>query len=348
VETCRPALSLKRHSLTYPALVLVLSTGCASSVDNRHRSSDQSGGLGFGQGELKFPSQDIAAKYKVAKASPESVEAVLDYGRAVVLFCLASLLDTSCTSCEGGLPTYKPRSQLNTNYWPVIEDALPMLEPFMEGRKLDAGQMELLVETKGRLLWLAGRSNEEQALIDSYALAHSTAITVVKRRLEILRESGDVYLSESQCNRSRARMKSAPESARLDLLTACVALHPNNGEARSDPADYATYLPNLSPDEAALYRTHLAQHCVERAGAEEERCAEACACEAKDSAKPVTSKCKRACGGCRKQIAQELLACKKLGEAPPEPAPASVRVGKSKKSRAARGRVLADEDAAQE
>jgi hypothetical protein len=219
----------------------------------------------------------------------------------------------------------------------VIEDALPMLDPFLEDQKLDPSQMEVLVETKGRLLWLAGRSAEEQTLIDEYAHAHSTAILVIKRRLEILREAGDVYLFESQCNRSRARMQSAPEAARLDLLTACVALHPNNGEARSDPADYAVYLPNLSPEEEALYRPHLAQRCAERAGDEEEHCAQACACEAKDSGKPAAAKCKRACAGCRKQVARALLACKKLGEAPPEPAPA--RLGRSKNGRAARGKA---------
>jgi hypothetical protein len=334
VEARRLALSPRKRLLACPTLVLVLFAGCSSSLGNRSGANHETAGLGLGPGGLRFPNQDIAAKHKAAKDSPQSVEVVLDYGRAVVLFCLASLLDTTCASCEGGLPTYRPRSELNTNYWPVIEDALPMLDPFMEGQKLDAGQMELLVEAKGRLLWLAGRSAEEQTLIDSYALAHPTAVTVVKRRLEILRESGDVSLSESQCTRSRGRMKSAPDATRLDLLTACVALHPSNGEARTDPKDYAAYLPNLSADEEALYRTHLAQRCAEKVGDEEERCAQACACEAKDSGKPPTAKCKRACGGCRKETARELSACKKLGEVAPEPAPA--RAARPRRSRAAR------------
>jgi hypothetical protein len=322
VETHCLALRPRKLRLACPTLVLVLFAGCSSSLDNRPRSGDETPGLGPGQGKVRFPNQDIAAKYKAAKGSPQSLEAVLDYGRTVVLFCLASLLDTSCASCEGGLPTYRPRSELNTAYWPIIEDALPMLDPFIESQKLDPGQMESVVEVKGRLLWLAGRSVEEQTLIDSYAHAHPTAITVIKRRLEILRESGDVSLSESQCTRSRARMQSASESARLDLLTSCVALHPNNVEARSDTTSYATFLPNLSAEEDALYRTYLVQQCVAKVGDVEEHCAEACACEAKDAGKRSATKCKRACGGCRKEAAHDLLACKKLGEVAPEPAPA--------------------------
>jgi len=333
VETRCLALSPRKRPLAC-ATVLVLCTACSSSLDNRSRSGDETGGLGPGLGKLRFPSDDIAAKYKAAKASPQNLESVLDYGRTVALYCLGSLLDTTCASCEGGLPAYRPRSELNTNYWPVIEDALPMLDPFMEGQALDAGQMEVLVEVKGRLLWLAGRSTEEQTLIDSYALAHPTALAVVKRRLEILRESGDTSLLESQCSRSRARMKSAPEAARLDLLTSCVTLHPNNGEARSDVTDYATYLPNLSAEEETLYRGHLVQRCEEKVGDEESHCAEACACEAKDSGKPPTAKCKRACGAFRKETAQELLACKKLGEVAPTLAPA--RAARPKGTRAAR------------
>lgn len=284
---------------------------------------------GFGERKLKFPSQEIAAKYKAAKDSPQNVEVVVDYGRSVVLFCLASLLDTSCTSCESDLPVYRARSELNTAYWPIIDDALPMLEPFMEGRKLEAGQMDLLVEVKGRLLWLAGRSSEEQTLVDSYALAHPTALAIVKRRLEILRDAHDAYLFDSQCNRSRSRLRSAAEADRLDLLTSCVTLHPNNGEAKSDTEAYATFLPNLSPDEAALYRTHLVQRCTENVGDEAERCAEPCACETKAAGKPPAATCKRACGGCRKEIAQEVLACRRIGEVAPEPAPMRHGRGKS-------------------
>lgn len=307
--------------LVWPALALVLVADCSSSLDNGPAQRDEAPSFHFTERKLKFPSQEIAAKHKAAKDSPQNVEVVLDYGRSVVLFCLASLLETSCTSCESDLPMYRPRSQLDTAYWPIIEDALPMLEPFMEGHTLPAGQMDLLVEVKGRLLWLAGRSSEEQTLIDSYALAHPTALAIVKRRLEILREAQDVYLSESQCNRSRSRMRSAPEADRLDLLTSCVILHPNNGEAKSDTESYATFLPNMSPDEATLYRGHLVQRCTEKVGDEGERCAEACACEGKDAGKSPAATCKLACGGCRKETTQELLACRKLGEVAAEPAP---------------------------
>jgi hypothetical protein len=313
--------------------VLALVAGCSSSLDNGPRRQDEAPVPGGGEAKLRFPSQEIAAKYKAAKASPQNVELVLDYGRSVVLFCLASLLDTSCTSCEGDLPVYRARSELNTAYWPIIEDALPMLEPFMEGHKLEAGQLDLLVEVKGRLLWLAGRSSEEQTIIDSYAIAHPNSLAIVKRRLEILRDAHDAYFFDSQCTRSRSRMRSAAEAERLELLTSCVALHPNNGEARSDAEAYATFLPNLSPDEAALYRTHLVQRCTERVGDDGERCAETCACESEDAGKSPSAKCKRACGGCRNETAQEVLACKKLGEVAPDPAP--VRRGHGKSSHVA-------------
>jgi len=321
VQVMRVALSARECRLAPPTLVLLLFAGCSPPLNNAPLPRDQAAGLVLGDGKLRFPNHEIEAKHKAAKESPQSFEVVLDYGRSVALFCLASLLDTTCSSCDSEQPVYRPRSELNTAHWPVIEEALPMLDPFLEGRKLDEGQMDLLVEVKGRMLWLAGRSSEEQTLIDSYVLAHPTAIAAVKRRLEILREAGDAYLSESQCTRSRARMKSAPEAARIDLLASCVALHPHNSEARSDPTDYATYLPNLSPDEVALYRTHLVARCTEKIGDEGERCAEACGCEAKDRDTSTTAKCKRTCGTCRKETAQAVLACKKLGEVVPDPVP---------------------------
>jgi hypothetical protein len=303
-------------------LALVLCAGCSSSLDNRPPPRNETPAFVASAGKLRFPNPDIEAKYKAAKSSPRSFELVLDYGRSVVLFGLASLLDTTCSSCDGELPVYRPRSELNTAHWPVIEDALVMLDPFLEAPKQEAGQMDLLVEVKGRLLWLAGRSAEEQSLIDGYVLAHPTAIALVKRRLEILRDASDSYLSESQCSRSRARLRSAPEAERLDLMTSCVALHPNNPDAKSDTADYATYLPNLSPDEAALYRTHLVQRCAEDVGDEGERCAKDCACETKDAGRSPAATCKRACGTCRKETAQALLACRHLGDVAPDPVPA--------------------------
>jgi hypothetical protein len=322
---------VKALRLATSPLVLVLCASCSSSLDNGPPSRDETV-FRPSSGKLKFPNQDIEAKYRAAKKSPDNVEAVTDYGRSVVLFGLASLLDTTCGACQGELAVYRPRSELTTSFWPVIEDALPMLDPFLEAQKQDGSQMDLLVEVKGRLLWLAGRSAEEQSLIDGYALAHPTAMAIVKRRLEILRQASDSYLSESQCNRSRTRMRSAPEAERLDLLSACVALHPNNPEGKSDTPEFATFLPNLSPDEAALYRTHLVQRCEEKAG-DEERCAESCACEAKAAGKAPPAKCKRACETCHKQASQEVLACKKLGEVAPEPAPAPR--GRTKGKRAA-------------
>jgi hypothetical protein len=314
---------VKTHLLV--VLVLVLSAACSASLDNRKGAASSDDGFRSSerQGKLKFPDEDMAAKYKAAKASPNSFEAVSTYGRAVALFCLASLVDTSCTSCEDALPTYRPRSELNTNYWPIIEDVLPMLEPFLNDKGLDEEHIELVVEVKGRLLWLAGRSLDEQTLIDSYALAHPKAVLVVKRRLELLRESGDVSLSESQCSRSRARMKTAPESARVDLLTSCVALHPDNSHARSDITDYANYLPNLAGDEDTLYRTYLAQRCVEKVGDADSRCAEACACENKSAGKSASATCRRKCSACRKENAKYLQVCRDLGP-PAAPRPARV------------------------
>lgn len=322
MKTILLASSVRKHRLARPALALVLLAACSPSMDDSRRPRDEPVGPRLAGPKLVFPSQEMAAKHKAAKAAPDSVDAVLDYARSLALFCLASLLDTRCSSCDGDLPAYRPRSDLNTAYWPAIDDALPMLDPFLESRTLDAGQMDVLVEVKGRLLWLAGRSSEEQALIDSYVLAHPTAIAIVKRRLEILRDASDSYLFNSQCTRSRARMQSAPEAARLDLLTSCVRLHPNNAEVKSDTAEYATYLPNLSAAETALYRSYLIERCTEEIGDEGSRCAEACGCEGKDAGKSPTTKCKRACGSCRKETAQALLACKKVGEVVPEHAPA--------------------------
>jgi len=312
---------VKKHLLV--VLALVLCAACSASLDNRKggASSDDGFRSSERQGKFRFPDEDMAAKYKAAKSSPNSFEAVSTYARVVALFCLASLVDTSCTSCEDDLPTYRPRSELNTNYWPIIEDVLPMLEPFLNDKALDEEHIELVVEVKGRLLWLAGRSVEEQTLIDSYALAHPKAVPIVKRRLELLREAGDVSFSESQCSRSRARMKTAPESARVDLLTSCVALHPDNSHARSDITDYASYLPNLASDEDTLYRTYLAQRCVEKVGDSDSRCADACACENNGAGKPVSATCRRECSACHKENAKHLQVCKDLGPlAAPRPA----------------------------
>ena len=310
-------LGLKGRRLGCPTLVLVLAIGCSSGLDNRRGSdigTEQSAKLG--QSKIKFRNPEMAAKYTAAKASPRSFDPVYTYAKAVTDASLASLLYTSCEGCAEGAVKYKQRSELDIQYWPIIEDALAMLEAVGNLPKLPAEQMDPLVATKGRLLWLAGRSMEEQTLIDEYARAHPAAVGVIRRRLELLREAGDAAASESQCARSRAKTESAPEAARLDLLTACVALHPGNTDGRSDLMGYAEYLPNLSTAEDALYRMSLAQRCVERVGDDESRCSQACACVDKDSGKQPTAKCKRSCGGCHKETAQRLLLCKKIGEAP--------------------------------
>jgi hypothetical protein len=311
------ALNLKRRLLACPTLVLVFGMGCSSGLDNRqgsHVGTEQD--VNLGQSKIRFRNPEMAAKYKAAKASPRSFDPVYAHAKAVTDACLASLVDPSCEACAEGAVKYKPRSELEIQYWPIVEDALSMLDALGNVPGLTAEQMDPLVATKGRLLWLAGRSAEEQTSIDEYARAHPRAVAVIRRRLELLREAGDAAASESQCARSRAKMESAPDAIRLDLLTACVALHPDNTEGRSDLMDYAEYLPNLSTAEDAIYRTSLAQRCVEKVGDEEARCAQACACMGKDSGKQPTAKCKRACGGCRNETAQRLRLCKKIGEAP--------------------------------
>ena len=318
MRVLRLASNRKQLRPAWPTLVLVFAVGCSSAVDNRPRSDVRRAQVAKPpQGEIRFRSPEMAARYQAAKAAPRDFDAVYTYAKAVTDASLASLVDTSCASCTGGLPKYKQRSEIEPHYWPIIEDALSMLEALGKVLGLTAEQTDPLVATKGRLLWLAGRSVEEQNLIDDYARSHPDAVAVIRRRLELLREAGDAAGMESQCARSRARTEAAPDAARVDLLTACVAFHPGNKAGTSDVVNYATYLPNLSPAEDALYRTNLVQRCVEKVGDEEARCAEACACEDKDSGKPPTAKCKRACGGCRNETAQKLHVCKKVGDAPP-------------------------------
>jgi hypothetical protein len=311
------ALNLKKRPLACTTLVLVFGIGCSSGLNNRHGSdvgTEQDANLG--QGKIRFRNPEMAAKYQAAKAAPRSFDPVYAYAKAVTDASLASLVDPSCEACPEGAVKYKQRSELEIQYWPIVEDALSMLEALANVPGLVAEQMDPLVATKGRLHWLAGRSAEEQTLIDDYAHAHPCAVAVIRRRLELLREAGDSSASESQCARSRAKMESAPEAARLDLLTACVALHPDNTDGRSDLMDYAEYLPNLSTAEDAIYRMSLAQRCVAKVGDEDARCAQACACVDKDSGRQAAAKCKRACGGCRNETAQRLRLCKKIGDPP--------------------------------
>ena len=234
---------------------------------------------------------------------------------------------------------FKPRSALEPQYWPIIDEALSMLEDLGKVPGLTADQSDRLLATKGRLLWLAGRSVEEQPMIFEYAAEHPEAVSVIRRRLELLRESGDAAGLESQCTLSRAKTRSAPEAARVDLLTACVALNPKNREGRSDLLDYAKYLPNLTTSEEAVYRANLVQRCETRATDGEAQCAEGCACGDGDAGNKLTGKCKRACSRCHKATAQRLRLCKKITDAPtavraPKPKPAAaVSASRAKSAR---------------
>ena len=310
-------MARKRRWPAWPTLALVLGAGCSSALDNRQRSAsdaavDQEGKPG--NGELKFPNPDMAAKHEAAKAAAQSFESVIAYAQAVAEFCQASLVDSSCApDCAKGSVKYKPTSDLDPQYWVLTQDALKMLDVFKDGQKLPPAQFEQFVGVKGRLLGLAGHAAEEQTLLEHYAQAHPDAVAVVRRRLELLRQAGDVKVAEAQCARSRASMKSAADAARLELLTSCVALHPYNAEGKTDPPDYTRYLPNPTKAEQRLYRKHLVARCVEKVGSKEPRCAEACACKGQAADKQQKAKCKQACRGCGAEVAQQVRDCKKTG-----------------------------------
>jgi len=329
------AFNLKTWWLSCPALALVLCVGCSSGLENSPGAAvGTQPETSLGQSKVRFRNPEMAARYEAAKTAPRDFKPVYAYAKAVSDASLASLVDPSCGGCAEGAVRYKQRSELEPHYWPIIEDALSMLEVLGKVLGLTAEQVDSLIATKGRLLWLAGRSVEEQNLIDDYARAHPDAVAVVRRRLELLREAGDSSALASQCARSRAKTASASEAARQDLLTACVAFHPGNREGRSDLLDYGKYLPDLTLAEDGVYRTGLVQRCVEKVGDEESRCAEACACEDKDGGKPPVAKCKRTCGGCRSETAAKLRLCKKVADAPP----AVARAPQTKPSAAEGGR----------
>jgi hypothetical protein len=319
VENRCLALASKRRRLAWTTLVLVLGAACSPVLKKRPGSDEATAEVE--RPRLRFRSQALAAKHEAAKASPQSFEPVFTYTRAIADLCLASLVDKRCASCEGGPVRYKRLSELDPHNWPFIEDALSMIEVLTNVPGLDATQMDQAVALKGRLLWLGGHSTDEETLIDGYALTHPDAVAVVRRRLELLRDDGDVTELQSQCARSRARMTSAPEAAHIDLLAACVELNPDNRDARADSLDYAQYLPNLSPAEDQLYRTYLVRRCLEMVGDEESRCAESCACNDKPGGRHPTAKCKRGCRDCRSETDQKVRVCKQLGEAPPAPRP---------------------------
>jgi hypothetical protein len=213
-------------------------------------------------------------------------------------------------------------SELDPKYWVFTQHALTMLNDLKNVQGLPPAQFEEYVAVKGQLLGLAGHAEEERTLLDGYVQAHPDAVPIVKRRLEILRDAGDVKEAEAQCLRSRARMRSAPDAARLELLITCVALHPNNQAGVTDPLEYATYLPGTSKAEQRIYRRYLVQRCIERLGSKEQRCAPACACRNQPAAnREAKAKCKEACRACRIDAAQRVRDCKKTGTALPTAGP---------------------------
>ena len=132
----------------------------------------------LGEGKLRLPNQQVTAKYKAAQAAPQSFAPVYAYARIVADFCLGTLEDKRCDSCESDLPRYRRRSELNPHIWPLIEDALTSLDGITNLPEGGSPEMDELTALRGRLLWLAGRSTEEQSLIDGYAFTHPDAVAV--------------------------------------------------------------------------------------------------------------------------------------------------------------------------
>jgi len=293
-------------------LLLVLGAGCSPALDNRRPTAAPVAGQQEKpvDNRLKLPNEDLAAKHEAAKATPQAFDPVFAYAKAVTDFCVASLVDTSCPDCTSGRVKYK--TELEVQNWLLAQDALTRLGEFKDGKELTPAQFEQFVGVKGRLLGLAGHAAEERTLIDGYVAAHPDAVPVVRRRLEILRNAGDVKESESQCRRSRVSMKSAPDAARLELLTSCVALHPENADGRTDPTDYTRYLPDPAKAERRLYRRHLVERCVASVGSKEARCGQACDCQGQPD-KQQKARCKQGCRNCRMETAQKIRECKKSG-----------------------------------
>ncbi len=187
METRRLTLTPKRRWLAWPTFLFVLGAACAPALKNRQGSDEATGEVEKPQ--LRFRDQKLAAKHEAAKASPQSFEPVFAYTRAIADLCLASLVDKSCASCEGGPVRYKQLSELDPYNWPFIEDARSMLDVLTNVPGLDAAQRDQAVAVKGRLLWLGGHSMEEQALIDGYAFTHPDAVAVIRRRLRAFARS---------------------------------------------------------------------------------------------------------------------------------------------------------------
>jgi hypothetical protein len=317
------AAQRKIRWFVFPTLVLVFGVGCSSGIENQPRTTVRAKRE---PNKPRFRSPEMDAMYQAAKAAPRSFDPVYAYSKAVADACLASLA-FPCETCGEGAMRYKKRSELDAQYWPIIDEALSMLDVLGKSAALTApDRVELLISTKGRLLWLAGRSVEEHTMIEEYVKDHPAAASAVRRRLELLRESNDLAGFEAQCSLSRRKVGAAPEAGKVDLLTACVALHPRNTHGRSDLLDYSRYLPNLTPAEENLYRGNLVERCEVKAGDEEASCAEGCAC---DDPSNLARKCKKTCARCRSESAQRSRLCQKITEAPtavvrtPKPSPAA-------------------------
>jgi hypothetical protein len=313
--------------LARPILALIVAAGCSPAMPKRQaRVSQAEIQKKAKAGDIEYPNADLAEKHKAAKASPESYAAVYPYARSVTEFCLASLYETDCETCKDGAVKRKPPSELDPKTWVLVENAKQMLDTLLK-QDLPAEQAEEVVITKGRLQWLAGSAADEEASLDGYLQEHPDSLAVLKRRLRLLREAGNATAAQAACAHSREGMKSAPEAARLDLLTTCVALHPDNRDGMPDSPEYTTYLPDLSKAEARLYLKYLVHRCIENLGDPKAKCEKDCDCKSESADKAQKRACKRACRNCQKERKALVRACKKHGgilpPPPPEAAPAS-------------------------
>lgn len=303
-----------RRALAWPALLITIAA-CSSALDNQPRPvADAAPEEKPIDNQAKPPTDELIAKHEAAKASPESFAPVFAYAKGLTDFYLAQLADTSCApDCDKGTVKYKRKAEADPASWFLFEDAKNRVDVVMKVQGLPDAQMEQLVAVRGRLLWLVGRPEDEVNSLGEYASAHPRAVVVVKRRLELLREAGDVKESEAQCVRSRVALKGGPESAHLELLTSCVANHPDNTQGKGYTLDYVKYLPAATKAEQRLYRKYLVRTCTETVGPRESRCAQFCACTDKGLDKAKKAECKQMCVYCRVDTAQKMRECKKEG-----------------------------------
>lgn len=302
------------HALRWPALLFAVGA-CSSALDNQPRPvADAAPEEKPVDTQAKPPTDDLIAKHAAAKAAPESFEPVFAYAKGLTDFYLAQLADASCApDCDKGTVKYKRKAEADPGSWFLFEDAKNRVDVVMKVQGRSDAEMEQLVTVRGRLLWLVGRPEDEVTSLGEYASAHPSAVVVVKRRLELLREAGDGKESEAQCARSRIVLKSGPAAAQLELLTSCVAHHPDNAEGKSYVLDYLKFLPLASKVEQRLYRKYLVRTCIETVGPREARCAAFCACRDKGLDKAKKAECKQMCVYCRVETAQKVRECKKEG-----------------------------------